>query len=71
MDVHKALQELYLEKRRLDVAIAQLEAMQGSSVHEVVRPPRCAGRKAMTAEERQAVSRRMIDYWADRKTATA
>jgi hypothetical protein len=67
MDVNKALRELHEEKRRLDVTIAALEARLGNGT----RRNRRRGRKSMSAEERQEVSRRMSKYWEARRAATA
>jgi len=64
MDVIKALRELYEEKRRLDAAIATLEA---HLKRKPVRPPARRGRKSMSREERQAVSARMKRYWENRR----
>jgi hypothetical protein len=67
MDVNKALRELHEEKRRLDVTIAALEARLGNRT----RAHRRRGRKSMSAEERQEVSRRMSKYWEARRAASA
>jgi hypothetical protein len=67
MDVNKALRELHEEKRRLDVTIAALEARLGNGS----RTHRRRGRKSMSAEERQEVSRRMSKYWEARRAASA
>ena len=64
MDFVKALGELYKEKKRLDVEIANLEARQFPNGN---RPRKRPGRKSMSAEERRAVSQRMAGYWAARK----
>lgn len=64
MDVHKALRELYEEKKRLDMMIAVLERKL-----IVLDPPKRRGRSSMTPEERAAVSRRMQEYWAKRRQA--
>jgi hypothetical protein len=69
MDVNKTLQELYEERRRLDSAIASLEARQRALAKIVLAPRR--GRKTMSEEERQAVSLRMAKYWEARKAAKA
>lgn len=72
MDVFRAIQELYEEKKRLDEVIARLEgliaarkgaaqAMNGS--HSEKR----RGRKSMSPEERTEVSKRMKEYWAERR----
>jgi len=67
MDVNKALRELHEEKRRLDITIAALEARLGNEK----RTHRRRGRKSMSAEERQEVSRRMSKYWEARRAASA
>ena len=67
MDVNKALRELHEEKRRLDITIAALEAR----LRNGARSHRRRGRKSMSAEERQEVSRRMSKYWEARRAATA
>ncbi len=67
MDVNKALRELHEEKRRLDVTIAALEARLGNGTGRHRR----RGRKSMSAEERQEVSRRMSKYWEARRAANA
>jgi len=64
MDVHKALRELYEEKKRLDRAILALEA----NLKKPGKAPR-RGRKRMSPEERLAVSKRMSAYWAARRAA--
>ena len=70
MDVVMALGELYREKKRLDLAIAKLEAHQGGDTRELDGPALQRVRKSMSAEERRAVSQRMADYWAARKAVT-
>lgn len=67
MDVNKALRELHEEKRRLDAAIAALEARAG----ELRGPRKRRGRKSMSPEERLEVSRRMTRYWEARRAAAA
>ncbi len=69
MDVVKALGELYQEKKRLDLAIGNLEAKQRGQTTQVDGPRIQRGRKSMSVEERRAVSQRMADYWAARKAA--
>ena len=69
MDIIKALRELYTEKKRLDEAIAVLEARiratnRGSAAKLTKR--RC-GRKSMSAAERLEVSKRMTLYWKSRR----
>ncbi len=69
MDIVKALRELYTEKKRLDSAIAALEARmraaQSGSAAKSSKGRR--GRKGMNAAERQEVSRRMTLYWEARR----
>jgi hypothetical protein len=67
MDVYKTLQELYEERRRLDLAIASLEARQRTLARMESTPRRW--RKTMSEEERRAVSIRMAKYWEARKAA--
>jgi hypothetical protein len=69
MDLNKTLQDLYEERRRLDMAIASLEARQ-HALAKIASTPR-RGRKTMSEEERQAVSLRMVKYWEARKAAQA
>ncbi len=73
MDLTSTIQTLYLEKARLESAIAALEALllpnpasrtrtfpgAGNSKHR--------GRISMSQEEREQVSRRMRAYWAARR----
>jgi len=71
MDLHKALQDLYAEKVKLERAIASLEELQ--RVGGVLLDPTSTsaakrrGRKSMSAEERLEVSQRMRKYWAGRR----
>ena len=66
MDYWAAIRDLYLEKQRLDKAIAILEALsKGEEVEETVSR---RGRKSMPKEEREEVSERMKRYWAARRT---
>jgi hypothetical protein len=69
MDIVKALRELYHEKKRLDAAIAVLEArlkaFRKGSAEKPAKGRR--GRKSMSAEERLEVSKRMTLYWAARR----
>jgi carboxylesterase type B len=65
MDVYKALSELHEEKKRLDAAIHALEARMKAVVGKPAQARR--GRRSMSAEEREQVSRRMSRYWASRR----
>jgi hypothetical protein len=70
MDIVKALRELYHEKKRLDAAIAGLEARIRAAAHtgsaaKVAKGRR--GRKSMSAAERLEVSKRMTVYWVARR----
>lgn len=70
MDLLKAIRELYDEKRRIEQVIAHLEALSVQRVGaptEVPVAPRRRGRKGMTEDEREEVSRRMKEYWANRR----
>jgi hypothetical protein len=66
LDLDAALRQLYAEKARLDAVIDQLSLLQASAMY----PPPPAGRrgrKSMSPEERQVVSKRMRDYWEQRR----
>ncbi len=69
MDIVKALRELYTEKKRLDGAIAALEARIGAASNGKGAKPSKGrrGRKSMSAAERLEVSRRMTLYWEARR----
>src|SRR5258708_5991856 len=69
MDLNKTLQQLYEERKRLNMAIASLEARQ-RTLAKIASTPR-RGRKSMSEEERRAVSLRMVKYWKARKAAKA
>jgi hypothetical protein len=70
MDIVKALRELHNEKKRLDVAIASLEArVKAARAGSALKPARGRrGRKSMSAAERLEVSKRMKLYWESRRT---
>jgi len=70
MDIVKALRELYNEKKRLDAAIAALEArIRGGHTGSGAKPAKGRrGRKSMSAAERLEVSRRMRLYWEARRS---
>jgi len=65
MDVNKTLRELHKEKRQLDLTIAALE----SRLRSFGAPKSKRGRKSMSPEERQEVSRRMTKYWQTRRAS--
>ena len=69
MDIVKALRELYNEKKRLDAAIAALEArIKAAHSGSRAKPAKGRrGRKSMSAAERLEVSRRMTSYWQARR----
>jgi len=69
MDIVKALRELHTEKKRLDTAIAALEARLRNGNHSSAAKPvkGARGRKSMSAAERLEVSRRMTLYWEARR----
>ena len=69
MDLRKTIQELHVQKQRLQRTIAELEQLQksdggGEGVAALVRR---RGRKSMGHEERRVVSERMKKYWASRR----
>ena len=69
MDLHKAIQQLYAEKERLERVIASLEELQrgAGAVPALTESVRRRGRKFMDPKERQEVSVRMQKYWAARR----
>ena len=69
MDLHKAIQELYAEKARLERVIASLEELQRSADDAplLTKSVKRRGRKFMEPKERQEVSERMKRYWAARR----
>jgi hypothetical protein len=69
MDIAKALRELHHEKKRLDSAIAALEArIRAAHNGSRAKPAKGRrGRKSMSAAERLEVSRRMTSYWQARR----
>ncbi len=69
MDLYKAIQELYAEKERLERIIKALEDLQERSamLPELPEPTKRRGRKSMSSKERQQVSRRMKEYWEQRR----
>ena len=66
MDLTKTLRELYAEKKRLDAAIARLEARRQPKRAKSGKGRR--GRKSMSAAERLEVSKRMKRYWQTRRS---
>jgi hypothetical protein len=66
MDYVRIIRDLREQKSRLDSAIAQLEALEGSGT--ATRSPR--GRKSMGEAERREVSARIKKYWAKRRKST-
>ena len=71
MDIIKALRDLYNERKRLDVAIASLEArVKAARKGSLRKPPQGRrGRKSMSAAERLEVSKRMTLYWEARRAS--
>jgi hypothetical protein len=68
MDLFKAIQDLYEEKRRLDQVIASLEALQAlDEGRSREGAPKKRGRKSMSVDERKEVSERMRQYWESRR----
>ena len=69
MDLEKAIQELRLEKQRIERVIASLEELQSSAavVPPLAQRVQRRGRKFMDPKERQEVSERMKKYWAARR----
>jgi len=64
MDYWGTLNELYLERQRLDKVIRHLEALVGGGKSESLSR---RGRKSMSEAERKLVAERMRNYWASRR----
>jgi hypothetical protein len=62
MDLTKLIHQLREEKKRLDQSILALEAIWREQRDDAASAKR-KGRKSMPHEEREAVSRRMKQYW--------
>jgi hypothetical protein len=60
MDLTKAIRELHEELNKVNEIIAALEQFESTGI---LPRPRRRGRKFMAAQERQAVSARMKQYW--------
>jgi len=69
MNISKAIDYLYQEKKQLEHAIASLEELRrtGGQLPDQPRPHSRRGRKSMDLDEREEVSRRMKKYWANRR----
>jgi len=68
MDLEKSIRELREEKKRIDKAIAVLEAiLSKESETGAIKPTKKRGRKGMSEAEREEVSRRMKLYWRKRR----
>ncbi|MCW5964474.1 MAG: hypothetical protein KIT83_10585 [Bryobacterales bacterium] len=70
MDLYAVLAHLVAERKRIDDLIRALEALQekhAANGGDLAQSRR--GRKFMSPEERQEVSRRMQRYWEGRRAA--
>jgi hypothetical protein len=71
MDIVEMLRELHDEKKRLDAVIASLEGHLRAKSGKGSPKVRRRGRKSMSSEERSEVSRRMTQYWENRRARAA
>ncbi|MSV28289.1 MAG: hypothetical protein EXQ52_06030 [Bryobacterales bacterium] len=69
MDLYRIVNELHVEKQKLDHAIIFLEELQRADRAEAKENRR--GRKPMNALARKQVSERMKKYWAERRAAAS
>jgi hypothetical protein len=77
--IQKALNQLHLERSRIDKQIAALTEALSAFVGGVGRRARAASRTAsprrrrrkMTAAQRRAIAKRMKAFWAKRRAAKA
>jgi hypothetical protein len=70
MDLSKTIQDLYVEKEKLERVIASLEDLQRAAGLGIPPAPsrgKRRGRKSMSPDDRQEVSERMKRYWAGRR----
>ena len=67
MDLEAEIRQLKIEKLKLELVIAQMEQLQNTDVGSIAATVNRRGRKSMGPEERQRVSERMKQYWANRK----
>lgn len=69
MEIDKIIDELHAERDHLDQVIRSLELMGEDSGPEFGKldAPNRRGRKSMSQEERLAVSKRMRQYWKNRR----
>ena len=69
MDFLKVIQNLHIEKEKLERVIAALEDLQSENPYSQSSylGGKRRGRKSMNAEERLVVSLRMKKYWASRR----
>jgi hypothetical protein len=66
----RVIRELHQRRQLVDSAIAALENL-GRDTTPDYRAPRKRGRKSMSPEDREEVSKRMREYWAGRRGAAA
>jgi hypothetical protein len=64
MDLQETIRQLEIQKRKVELVIAELEQLQGK---EGGVSPNRRGRKSMGSEERQQASERVKRYWANRR----
>ena len=67
MDLDETIRQLKIQKHKLDRAIAELEKLQTTGTFDDLAKVTRRGRKVMSPEERQQVSKRMKRYWARRR----
>jgi hypothetical protein len=66
MDLRKTLNDLYMERAKLDRVIAFLESLAEGTPRPATTGSR-RGRRFMNPQERLIVSERMRKYWARRR----
>lgn len=71
MDFLETIQQLRIEKEKIERVIAELEQLESGDGHDFTKPdvtrPKRRGRKSMGLEERKQVAARMKRYWANRR----
>jgi hypothetical protein len=68
MDLEQKIRQLEIQKRKIELVIAELEQLRGMDVGgDVLANRRGRKPKSMGSEERLEASERMKRYWANRR----
>jgi hypothetical protein len=69
----RVIRELHQRRQLVDSAIAALEVLMRDTTpdYRAPKPRKRRGRKSMSPEDREEVSKRMREYWAGRRAGAA